>query len=128
MTSQEVMKQLQKFGNKQTKSTWARHGCPEPFWGVKVGDMKALIKKIKIDTPLAKELYKTGNSDAMYFAGLIADGKDLTKNEINEWAKKATWHMVSEYTVAFVASEHPQGWEIGLKWIDSKDCGPSWSR
>jgi hypothetical protein len=27
--------------------------------------------------------------------------------------------MVSDYTVAWMATEHPDGWEVGLDWIDS---------
>ena len=73
MTAPEVLKQLEQMGSAQTKKTFLRHGCPEPFFGVKIGDMKTLVKKIKRDSTLAKELSKTGNPDAQYFAGLIAD-------------------------------------------------------
>jgi len=121
MTAAEVMKQLEKLGDAQTRKTFARHGCPEPFFGVKVGDMKTLIKKTGRDSKLAKELYKTGNPDAQYFAGLIADGRDFTKAELQQWAKKASWHAVSEFTVAWIAAEHPEGWDVALEWIDSPD-------
>jgi len=119
MTAPEVLKQLEKMGSAQTKKTFLRHGCPEPFFGVKVGDMKTLVKKIKRDSALAKELYKSGNADAQYFAGLIADGRDFTRAELDAWAKEASWHMVSEYTVAWIAAENPRGWEVALAWIDS---------
>src|SRR5678815_5522497 len=68
MKATDVMKALEKLGSAQTKKTYLRHGCPEPCFGVKIADMKALIKKFKIqnDTALAKELYQTGNGDAMY--------------------------------------------------------------
>src|SRR5437867_10716332 len=100
MNLSEVMKALEKLGSSQAKKTYLRHGCPEPFFGVKIADMKGLIKKFKLshDTALAKELYQTGNSDAMYLAGLICDGHQLTRPELDEWATKATWHMISEYT------------------------------
>jgi 3-methyladenine DNA glycosylase AlkD len=117
------MKALEKLGSPQTKKTYLRHGCPEPFFGVKIADMKALIKKFKLshDAALARELYQTGNSDAMYLAGLICDGPQLTRRELDEWATKATWHMISEYTVPPLAAEHPEGWETGLAWIDSPE-------
>lgn len=119
MDAKEVMKALEKLANPQARKTYARHGCPEPFFGVKLGDLKGLVKRIRTDTPLARELYKTRNSDAMYLAGLIADGNQLTRKELDEWAKSATWHMISGCTVPWVASENPQGWEAALKWIDS---------
>ena len=119
MTAAEVMKQLEAMGSEQTRKTWTRHGCKAPMFGVKVGDMKTLVKKIKRDTPLAKELFKTGNGDAQYLAGLIASGAELTRAELQDWAKRAAWSMVSEYTVPWCTAEHPDGWEIALGWIDS---------
>lgn len=79
MTKNEVMDALYAFGNEGTKSIYSKHGAKEPYFGVKVGDLKTLQKKIKKDHDLALELYKTGNSDAMYLAGLIADEKKLLK-------------------------------------------------
>ena len=73
MTAKDVLAQLKALGTEQTKKTHMRHGAKEPFYGVKVADLKVLQKKIKTDHALALELYDTGNSDAMYLAGLIAD-------------------------------------------------------
>jgi hypothetical protein len=56
----------------------------------------------------------------MYLAGLIANGSEMTSKQLDEWAEKAPWQMISEYTVAWVASEHPEAWKIGLKWIDDE--------
>ena len=117
----DVLSQLEKLANPQTKKTWVRHGCPEPVFGVKIADMKTLIKKLKIhgDTNLAKDLYKTKNGDAMYLAGLIANGSDMSRADLDDWVKRAEWHMISEYTVPWVATEHPDGWKVGLDWIES---------
>ena len=121
MKTSDVMSALKKLGSAQTKKTYLRHGCPEPFFGVKIADMKALIKKLKIqnDTALARELYQTGNSDAMYLAGLICDGRQLSRRELDDWANTATWNMISAYTVPWVAVEHPEGWNAALEWIES---------
>lgn len=119
MNAAEVMAELKKKGSAQTKKTLARHGCPEPFFGVRIADLKILVKKIKKDTPLAKELYRTGNSDAMYLAGLIGHGAELSRAELQEWAERASWNMISAYTVPWMAVEHPAGWDVALAWIDS---------
>lgn len=121
MTKKEVLAQLEKMGDPQTKKTLLRHGAVEPFWGVKIGDMKPLVKKIKKNYELSKELYDSGISDAMYFAGLIADETKMTKSDLDRWVKAASWHMISEYTVPWIAAESDHGWEMGLKWIDSKN-------
>ena len=107
------------MGSEQTKKTLLRHGALEPFFGVKVGDMKTIVKRVKKDHALSMALYDTGNSDAMYLAGLIADEKKISKSDLRHWVEKAYWYMISEFTVAWVASESPYGWELALEWIES---------
>ena len=71
MTKEEVLHALELLGSAATKKIYMRHGAREPFFGVKVGDLKKWKKKIGQDQALALALYNTGNSDAMYLAGLI---------------------------------------------------------
>ena len=119
MTVAEVMAQLEKLGNEQTRKTYLRHGVKEPFFGVKIGDLKVLQKKIKKDHALALALYDTGNSDAMYLAGLISDPPQMTKAQLQKWLKGAYWHSPASYTVPWVAAESKYGAELAREWIDS---------
>lgn len=119
MTCDEVMAELKGYGNAQTKKTFLRHGAKEPFFGVKIGDLKKIQKKVKKDHALALALYDTGNSDAMYLAGLIADPPKMTKAQIQKWLKGAYWHMLNHYTVAWVAAESNFGRDLANEWIKS---------
>jgi 3-methyladenine DNA glycosylase AlkD len=119
MTLKEVLKELEEFGEDQTKSTYKKHGAKEPVFGVKVADLKKILKKSKKNHELALALYDTGNSDAMYLAGLMAEEKRITRSQLEDWVNKAYWYYLSEYTVPWVASETPFGFELGLKWINS---------
>ncbi len=124
------MAALEKLGNAQTKKTWTAHGASGDFFGVKIGDMKGIVKKIKGRQDLALDLYGTGNLDAMYLAGLVADGARMSKKELEGWAKAARWGMISEYTVPWVAAESPHAQELALKWMDAKDekvAGAGWN-
>lgn len=119
-TCKEVLIELEKLGTEQTKKTLVRHGAPSnQLFGVKVGDLKVLEKKIKKNHHLSLELYKTKNSDAMYLAGLIADEKLISKEDLNYWVENASWHMIAEYTVPWIAAESKFGLELGLLWIKS---------
>src|SRR5262245_56959346 len=120
MTAAEVLAELKSYGNDQTKKTWLNHGAREPIYGVKVGDMKKIVKRVKKDYQLALDLYASGNSDAMYLAGLIADDEKMTKKNLQTWVDGAYWYMIAGYTVPWVAAGSPHGWEMGLKWIESK--------
>lgn len=121
MTFKEVMAELKAMGNEQTKKTFTRHGAKEPFYGVKVGDLKKIVKKVKKNHELSLALYETGNSDAMYLAGLIADENQITKEQLQDWAEKAYWYMLSEYTVAWITAESRYGHELGMEWIESDE-------
>ena len=116
----EVMSALEKVGSAQSRKIYARHGAPENMFGCKVADMKTIAKKIKGQQELALQLYATGNADAMYLAGIVADGTQMKKSELNRWAREANWYMVSEYAVAGVAAEHPDAVSIANKWITAK--------
>lgn len=118
MTRDEVLAELERLGNESTKRTLMKHGAREPFFGVRVGDLKTLVKKIKVDHQLALELYDTGNSDAMYLAALIADPMAFTKPQLKKWAKGAYWYMLSGFAVPWSASESKFGRELALEWID----------
>ncbi len=120
MTVKEVMSELKISGNESIKRIFLKHGAKEPFYGVKVEDLKKIQKRIKKDYQLSLDLYDTGNSDAMYLAGLIADEKKMTKANLNHWAKNAYWYMISEYTVPWIAAESNFGRELALDWIESK--------
>ncbi|WP_316839402.1 DNA alkylation repair protein [Pedobacter gandavensis] len=121
MTVQEIMEELKAKGSEQIKNILLKHGVREPFFGVRVGDMKPIQKKIKMDYQLAKDLYATGNADAMYLAGLIADDKKMTKEELQLWVTQAISSNIGEYTVPWVTAGSRFGWELALEWIDDKE-------
>ena len=121
MTVQEVMKMLEGFGDERTKNTLIKHGAKEPFFGVKVADLKKILKKTKKNHELSLALYETGNTDAMYLAGLMADENQITEAQLDHWADQAYWYYLSEYAVPWVAAETPFGFDLGLKWIKSDE-------
>jgi len=119
MTKDQVMSELKKKGSESIKKILQNHGASEPMYGVKVADLKVIQKKVKKDHELAMGLFATGNYDAMYLAGLIADESKMSIKDIQQWAERSNSKGISEYTVAWVAAESEYGWELGMKWIDS---------
>ena len=105
MTVKDILKELEGYGSEQTKNTLMKHGAQEPFFGVKVQDLKKILKKTKKNHELSLELYATGNSDAMYLAGLMADEKQITKEQLENWVNNAYWSYLSEYAAPWVAAE-----------------------
>jgi 3-methyladenine DNA glycosylase AlkD len=120
MNAQAILDELKSLGDERNKRVLLKHGAREPFFGVKIGDLKKIQKRVKKDHQLALELYDSGVSDAMYLAGLIADPAKMTKKDLERWVSQASWSMIDGYAVPWVASESKHGWELGLKWIESK--------
>jgi len=120
-TCAAVLKKLEKLGSPSTKRIYLTHGMKEPLFGVKVADMKALLKEHRGDHDLAMELFASGNADAMYFAALLAEPSRMSKRHLEGWARSANGNWIVEYSVPWVAAESAHGWELGTKWIDAKD-------
>lgn len=117
MELNEIMDFLKEKGSEQTRKIYKNHGCPDNFYGVKVGDLKIIQKKVKKNHDLAMQLYATQNGDAMYLAGLISDPKKMTKQELQNWANNASWYMISEYAVAWTVAESNFALELSQEWI-----------
>ena len=121
MDSETVMNELEALGKERTKKSYLSNGAREPLFGVATGAMKPIAKKIKTDQALADELYATGNYDAMYFAGIIADPKAMTEADFERWMDGAYFYMLSDYVVAVTLSESDIAQDVADKWIASGD-------
>ena len=119
MNLEMVMQELEALGKERTKKIYISNGAHEPLFGVATGAMKPIVKKIKINQPLAEELYATGNYDAMYFAGIIADPKAMTESDYDRWMDAAYFYMLSDFVVAVTLSESDIAQEVADKWIAS---------
>lgn len=119
MDFETVMQELELLGKERLKKMYISNGAREPLFGVATGAMKPMSKSIKINQPLAEQLYATGNYDAMYFAGIIADPNGMTESDYNRWMDDAYFYMLSDYVVAVTLSESTIAQEVANKWIQS---------
>lgn len=119
MEAATVMRELEALGKERLKKMYQSNGANEPLFGVATGEMKPLSKKIKKNQPLAEQLYTTGNYDAMYFAGIIADPQAMTEADFDRWMDTAYFYMVSDYVVAVTLSETKIAQQVADKWIAS---------
>jgi len=119
MDFETVMQELEALGKERTKKMYLSNGAHEPLFGVATGAMKPIFKKTKINQPLAEQLYATGNYDAMYFAGIIADPQAMTEADYDRWMDAAYFYMLSDFVVAVTLAEADIAEEVADKWIAS---------
>lgn len=119
MSLEEVMVFLEEHGTEQYRKILTNHGISLPMFGAKVADMKKIEKKVKKNYDLSIALYDTGNYDAMYLAGLIADEKKMTAEDLDKWLLNSGCESIACTTVAWIAAESDFGHELALKWMKS---------
>jgi 3-methyladenine DNA glycosylase AlkD len=123
LSAKSVIADLKKKGREKTRNIYSRHGVPAArAFGVSVADLKGIAKTMKGQQALACELYQTGMLEAMYLAGMVADGSQMTKKQLQAWAEGASgMQMISEYTVPWVALDHSLARDLALEWMKSKN-------
>jgi 3-methyladenine DNA glycosylase AlkD len=123
LSANAIIAELKKKGREKTRHIYSRHGIPaERAFGVSVADLKGIAKTIKGQQGLACELYETGMLEAMYLAGIVADGSQMTKKQLQAWAERASgMQMISEYTVPWVTLDHSLARDLALEWMKSKN-------
>lgn len=119
MELNEIMEELKSLGKERTKKIYMSNGAKEPVFGVTISAMKPIFNKIKYNQPLAKQLYATGNYDAMYLAGMIAEPKKMTAEDFDRWIEDAYFYMISDFIVAVTLAETDIAFSVADRWIDS---------
>lgn len=119
MDVQTILQELESLGTERTKKVYLQQGAREPLYGVATGAMKPIVRKIKIDQALAEELYVTGNYDAMYLAGMIANSKTMTEADFDRWMESAYFYMISDFIVAVTLAETDIAQAVSDRWIAS---------
>jgi 3-methyladenine DNA glycosylase AlkD len=86
MTAKAILEEMKPLGKESYKQLlFKNYAVKEPCFGVPISELKKFQKRIKMDYQLALDLYDTGNYDAMYLAGLIADDARMTKKNLQRW-------------------------------------------
>jgi len=119
VNANEVLQELAALGTERTKKVYTQNGAREPLFGVATGAMKPLVKRIKKNQALAEELYATGNYDAMYLAGMVADAKTMTAADFDRWIEGAYFYMISDFIVAVTLADTGIAQAVSDRWIAS---------
>jgi 3-methyladenine DNA glycosylase AlkD len=116
MTLAEAMAALEQAGSSQTRETYARHGAPEPMFGVSFATLKTLLKRIGVDHELGLALWETGNFDARNLAVKVVDPARMSPGDLDRWAAAPYAPMCVAY-VAHVAAESPHARAKADQWL-----------
>jgi 3-methyladenine DNA glycosylase AlkD len=121
MNVKELLAQLKSKGDEARRKHNAKAGAPENQFGVKLGDVRAIAKKIKTDHQLALKLWDTGNVEAQLLATLVIKPQELSADELDKLTRSTTCAQVADWLNAYVVAEHPQKDALREKWMKARD-------
>ena len=121
MTINEILARLKSLGDDARRAHNTKAGAPDNQFGVKLGDIRAMAKKIKTDHELALNLWDTGNVEAQLLATLIIKPKSLSADELDKLTRSTTCAQVADWLNAYVVAQHPEKEALREKWMMAKD-------
>lgn len=121
MNLKEALAELKKLGNESVRKRNAKNGAGDNQYGVQMGDIRKLAKKIEADHELGLELWATENIDARLLAILLISPKRLTSKELDGMVRAATFPWLADWLNAYVVKNHPDKEALREKWMKAKD-------
>lgn len=120
MDKNEALAWLKKNGTRRTRDGMARYGIEaKRAFGVPMGTLLALSKKLGKDHALAVALWESGWYEARLLAALVGEPERVTRGQMNAWAAGfENWGDCD--TVCFKLWDRtPFAWEKARQWAAS---------
>ncbi len=122
MTVAEVMKELEGLGTEKMRLHNKKYGAGDNQFGVMMGDIRTIAKKIKTDHELGLALWQTGNIDARFLAALIIKPKQLSIDEVDGMVRSNRFAHVADWLSSYVIKEYPEKEQLRQRWMKADDA------
>lgn len=121
MNLSEALSNLKALGEEKVRLMHIKNGASENLFGVKMGDIRALAKKIKTNHTLALQLWETENIDARMLAILILNPKELSATEMEDMVSSEQFAWAADWFYNYIVKEYPDKDQFREKWINADD-------
>lgn len=119
MTVHDVMKQLEQLGTEQHRKIYTNHGCDIDQYGVSIANLKQVLKPIKKNKSLGRELFLSSNSDAIYLSQWMVEPEQFTKEEIESRIRLSNFYLLIENVIPNILVKNVSiGKQYVSSWID----------
>jgi len=119
MTLSEALTELESLGSEKMRAFNRKHGVGDNQFGVKMGDIRTVAKKIKSDHELALQLWDTENVDARFLALLLMNPKKLTNADITRLVKSERFTHVADWLSAYIIKPYTANETLRLEWMQA---------
>jgi 3-methyladenine DNA glycosylase AlkD len=120
MDRDEVLAWLERNGTQATVEGMTRYGIPnDRAFGVPVGTMQSLAKKLGKDHELAAALWETRWYEARMLAAFLDDPQRVTRGQMDAWAGEFDNWAVTDTVCFHLFDRTPYAWEKAREWAPS---------
>lgn len=120
MTSQQVLAWLARRGRQRNVDGMARYAIhADQVFGVSMGTMKPLARRLRPNHALALELWATGWYEARILAALIDDPAEVTVRQMQSWVADFDNWAVCDTTCMHLFDKSPLAWTKARQWARS---------
>lgn len=120
MDKNEVLAWLKRRGTQRTVKGMSRYGIEaKRAFGVQMGTLGSLSKRLGKDHALALELWKSGWYEARLLAALVDDPQLVTRRQMNAWASSFENWADCDTACFKLFDRTPFAWEKSRQWSSS---------
>jgi 3-methyladenine DNA glycosylase AlkD len=115
-----VIAELKRLATKKTLDGMARYAIPsDKAFGVSVGDIQRLAKKLGRNHDLAEALWKTGWYEARMLTAYVDEPEKVTPAQMDRWCREFdNWGICD--TICFCLFDRtPHAWKKARQWAKS---------
>jgi 3-methyladenine DNA glycosylase AlkD len=121
METKDILAQLEALGDEKMRTQNKKRGAGDNQFGVKMGDIRTIAKKLKTNHELALKLWNTGNVEARFLATLIIDPKKLSNDEIAKIVSSEKFTHIADWFYSYVIKEYADKETLRQKWMHTSD-------
>jgi len=113
---------LERRGTKRNRDAMLRYGIiAQKAFGVSVGDIKQLSKRLGADHELALALWDTGWYEARMLAPFVDEPEKVTAAQMNRWARDFDNWAVCDHACFHLFDRTPHAWARIEQWSVRRD-------
>lgn len=118
---EETLAQLEPLGKEKVRAHNRKYGAGANQFGVPLGEIRKLARKLTADHELAIALWQTGNCDAQLLAVLLMNPKRLSPGDLDRIVRSVSFAHAADWLSAYVVKHHPDKETLRQEWLAADD-------
>jgi 3-methyladenine DNA glycosylase AlkD len=118
----DLLASLERRGTKRTRDSMVRYGIVAPkAFGVPVGTLQQMAKRVGRDHALADALWKSGWYEARLLASFVDEPARVTAAQMDRWCREFDNWGVCDTVCFHLFDRTPHAWRKAEEWCDREE-------